>query len=124
MTKVKRTGSCGNSPKNKFVEGFSIAFCTADLEFLNEHITDDIEWHIVGEKIISGKQDFIEAVKARMEPLPPELNILHITQHGRTGAADGQLKFKNSIREFCNIYEFGSVKGIDMKLIRSYILDT
>ena len=53
MTEVERSGDCGNSPKNKLLEDLSVALYTSDAEFVLDRVTDDIQWNIVGEEVIS-----------------------------------------------------------------------
>ncbi|NLD17434.1 MAG: hypothetical protein GX666_07630 [Tissierellia bacterium] len=41
--KIIVTGTCGNSPKNKFVEDFTTALLENDGAFLNEYKDDDVD---------------------------------------------------------------------------------
>jgi len=53
------------------------------------------------------------------------LTIRHITTHGKAGAADGRIGFKNGkTRAFCNIYEFSNAKGTNVKEISSYAIES
>lgn len=53
-----------------------------------------------------------------------ELSIHHIATHGKAGAADGRIKFKNGkIHAFCHVYEFSNTKGTSVKEITSYVIE-
>lgn len=41
---IIRTGACGNSPKNKFVEDFTAALIEEDSEFIKEFTGEDFEF--------------------------------------------------------------------------------
>jgi hypothetical protein len=125
MTEVERSGDCGNSPKNKLLEDLSVALYTSDAEFVLDRVTDDIQWNIVGEEVISSTQDLAEAVGKVMNRKPRKLTILHVVTHGRAGAVNGRLGFGEAkTREFCHVYEFSNTKGTHVKAISSYMIDS
>jgi limonene-1,2-epoxide hydrolase len=114
---------CGNSPKNKFVEKFTIAFATGKAKLLLNHVTDDVCWNIVGDQIVQGKDDFAAAWKEMSSDQAVELRIHHIATHGKTGAVDGTLKLKSGrTRAFCDLYEFKGAQGKAVKEITSYLI--
>lgn len=124
MTKVIIGEDCGNSPKNIFVQELTIAFAKADSRFLLKNVTDDVRWNILGDQVIQGKDDFAEVLEERKNDQAAELSIHHIATHGKAGAADGKIKFKNGkIRAFCNVYEFSNTKGTSVKEITSYVIE-
>jgi hypothetical protein len=122
MTKVIISEDCGNSPKNLFLQKFTVAFAKMDTKFLVDNVTDDIHWNIVGDKIIRGKDDFASALQEMRSA--EEITILHIVTHGKSGAADGNLKFKSGRTfGFCDVYEFNNAKGQAIKNITSYVIE-
>jgi len=124
MTRVIISEDCGNSPKNIFVQELTIALAKGDLKFALNSVTDDIRWNIVGDKAIQGKDRFAEALEAKKNDKAVELNIHHIATHGKTGAVDGRIKFKNKkSNAFCHVYEFSNAKGIAIKEITSYEIE-
>ncbi|HEX6032823.1 MAG TPA: hypothetical protein VFY83_00265 [Anaerolineales bacterium] len=124
MTKVIIGEDCGNSPKNIFVQELTIAFAKADSRFLLKNVTDDVRWNILGNQLIQGKDRFAEALEEKKNDQAVELSIQHIATHGKTGAADGRIKFKTGITHaFCNVYEFSNTKGTSVKEITSYIIE-
>lgn len=124
MTKVIVGEDCGNSPKNIFVQELTIAFAKADSIFLLKNVTDDVRWHILGDHEIIGKDRFAEALEESKKQQALELSIHHVATHGKAGAADGRIKFKNGkTQAFCHVYEFSNAKGTLVKEITSYIIE-
>ena len=119
MTRVVIDEDCGNSPKNLFVQEFTIALVKCDLKSILDRVTDDVRWIVPGEKVIQGKDRFTEALE--QEGKAVELSIRHIATHGKTGAVDGMIKTGNGkTLAFCNVYEFSNAKGVSIKEIITY----
>ena len=124
MTKVMISEDCGNSPKNIFVQELTIAFAQGDTKFILSNVTDDVRWNMVGDRLIEGTEKIIEMLEQMKNEKPAELTIHHIATHGKAGAADGRLKFKNGKTvAYCNVYEFGNTKGKNVKEIISYEIE-
>ena len=124
MTEIIRSPDCGNSPKNKFVEDLEVAFAQRDTDFLLDSVADDIQWNIVGETTIRGK----DALKETLERIPQDcevtkITIDHVVTHGKVRAVNGIIKRKNDTTcEFCSVYEFSNTKGTNVRDITSYII--
>src|SRR5688572_23761904 len=124
MTKVIISEDCGNSPKNIFVQELTIAFAKGDTKFIQSNVTEDVRWNMVGDRIIEGKEKIIEMLEKMKDDKAVELNIRHIATHGKAGAADGSIKFKNgNTVAYCNVYEFSNTKGTSVKEITSYEIE-
>ena len=124
MTKVIIGEDCGNSPKNIFVQELTIAFAKGDTKFIRSNVTDDVRWNMVGDRLIEGKEKIIEMLEQMKNDKTAELTIQHIATHGKAGAADGMLKFKNGKTvAYCNVYEFSNTKGTSVKEITSYEIE-
>ncbi|WP_332699450.1 nuclear transport factor 2 family protein [Halalkalibacter lacteus] len=116
---------CGNSPKKKLLKELNIAFAENDIGFIMENITEDVYWNLIGEKLIQGKDNFVETLKQMKNRKVTEIHIRNIITHGSTGAVNGTyiLEDKNSYA-FCDIYNFTSAgKNSKIKEITSYIIE-
>lgn len=67
--KIIRSGECGNSPKNKFVEDYTLALIEKDIDYIVKHSTTDI---------------IIPTIDL---PKCKELVIVFAISHGRYGSA-------------------------------------
>jgi hypothetical protein len=123
MTRVIIGEDCGNSPKNIFVQEITIALAKGDVKSVLNSVTEDIRWSIVGDRVLQGTEQFVEALQEQKNEKVVELNIHHIATHGKAGAVDGALKFKHKSHAFCYVYEFSNAKGILVKEITSYIIE-
>ena len=122
--KVIRSEDCGNSPKNIFLEKLTIAIAKGDAKFILRSITEDIRWHMVGERVIEGKEDLKKVLQETKENAVAELTMYHITSLGKAGAVNGRLKVRGGrTQDFCSVYEFGNAKGVNVKEITLYVIE-
>lgn len=114
---------CGNAPKMEFIKQFNIAFAEADVEFIIESITDDIVWHVVGEKTIEGKSGFQAVLDGMHAYKIKELVVENILSHGKKGAASGIIKQENGQTfAYSDFYEFSGAKGTKIKKITTFLI--
>lgn len=52
MTKIKRSGMCGNSPKNQLVEELAIALILGDKSNLNQWLTEQASIRLIGRGLV------------------------------------------------------------------------
>jgi limonene-1,2-epoxide hydrolase len=124
MTKVMIAEDCGNSPKNIFVQDLTIALAKGDTKFILKHVTDDVRWNFVGDRLIEGKAKMGEILEQMKNDKATELTIHHIATHGKAGAVDGSMSFKKGKTiAYCNVYEFSNTKGTTVREISSYEIE-
>ncbi|KGP72399.1 nuclear transport factor 2 family protein [Pontibacillus yanchengensis] len=116
---------CGNSPKKEFLKQFTIAFSKGDLSFLEEAISNDIYWNILGNEVIEGKDQFIECCKHMKSDILSEVHMKTIITHGKSGAVEGMFNMKNQKRyAFCDMFQFtGAGKNAKIKELTSYVIE-
>jgi hypothetical protein len=98
--KVTRSGECGNSPKNAFVEDFIIALVLSDDP--GDRLSQDAQLPDIG----------LENATS--------LTILHAISHGRIGAANGEAVVNGETVAFAFVLEFTSTKGNCVRRIDFY----
>ena len=117
MTRICGSEDCGNSPKNSFVEKIAIALETGQVEAGD--FSEGVVWERGQADKVIGRQAVTEALASNHKP--DSLTIEHAISHGKTGAASGHVRFANGdTRRFCHVFEFTSVKGGSISIIRSY----
>lgn len=125
MTKITVNPSCGNSPKANFIRDFNIAFGTTDVNFLVQHISEDIAWTIYGDKVIEGKVAFKTAIEEMKDSVVEEMEIASIVTHGKAAASNGEMLMKEGLRyAYCHMYEFESPGKQIIRTIKSYVIKT
>ncbi len=113
----------------EFFQHFNEAFAKSDMDYIIANVTDEIIWNIVGDKIIRGKEAFIQEIKAMENENAAELKINHMITHGKTAAVDGIMKMTDQsgnikIYAFCDIYLLNGFKDAKIKEMTSYIIET
>lgn len=87
MTKITVKPDCGNAPKKELLKQLNIAFAKANSDFLTDIVSDDIEWDIMGDQKISGKEQFTRKLETLKSEKVSELMLDRILTHGKEGAA-------------------------------------
>ncbi|ALJ04858.1 DNA-binding protein [Pseudalgibacter alginicilyticus] len=123
MTKIISSPNCGNSPKMEFLKLFNIAFAKGDVAFLNENVTDDIVWNMIGDKKLEVIKAFTEELEKMQSVKASELILNQILSHGKEGAVNGVMTMENGKQyAFSDFYLFQSAKGEKLKEITSYCI--
>lgn len=112
---------CGNSPRKKFLVEFNRAFAECNVAYVLEHVSDEIVWDMVGNKVVSG----IAAMRQELETIAVEnadsLTLHSVITHGREAAANGEMHFPGGNHvAFCDVYTFTKTTGNTLKRITSY----
>lgn len=114
---------CGNAPKKELVKNLTVQFVTYDLDKAMDHMVDNVEWILVGDKPIVGKEQFKTELLKMSGNKATELTILSIITHGKEAAVHGEMTMEDgSVFGFADFYEFTSAKGTKVKSIMSYIV--
>jgi hypothetical protein len=125
MVKINVHADCGNSPKNIFLKDLSVAFGKGNISYIIEQVSDDIEWHIIGDKRIQGKADFVAEWEQMQTQKAVEVTIATVISHGKFGSVNGEIITQDGkTYAYCDVYEFTNVKGTSIKSITSYVIET
>ncbi len=124
MTKIILQTDCGNSPKREFLKDLTIAFAKYDLKFISSSLSDDVQWTLIGDQKVEGKVAFLKSLKEMQDVKTAELQIQHISTHGKEGAINGEMILENGQKyAFCDVYEFTNTRGTMVKSIDSYVIE-
>ena len=122
--KLTVTPDCGNAPKKAFLRDFNMAFARADIPALLAAVTDDFRWEMVGDKVISGKEAFANALESMKQHTASELVLDAIITHGREAAVAGTMVMADGKRfRFADIYTFRGAKGDKIAALTSYVVE-
>lgn len=112
--------------KEKFIKDLNRAFAKADVPFILDCMTEDIEWEMVGGNISRGKAE-IEKEMATMKDFETlEMEVDNVITHGKLASATGSFKMKEKDMEksykFCDIYEFNGFKNAKIRKMTSFVI--
>lgn len=111
------------SPVHEFLLEFNVALAGGNFDKVSKCITDDVIWHLAGEGIIEGKNEFLEVVKEMQENRVMEIYIEKIVCHDQEGALNGVIKYGNQRNfAFADIYSVTKGKYIKINEMTSYLI--
>lgn len=97
----------------------AIALATGDAAAARPLLAEHAEWEIVGRGTIAGR-DAITATLAQARTTP-QVTIGRVLIDGPLGVVEGSLALSpGHVRRFCDVYEFSSVQGPDVRRITSW----
>lgn len=102
--------------KNKeIVKKLDASFTEGKFEDFFSLCTDDVEWNMVGDKTVKGKDSIREWLSSMGEMEPPKINNRTLIAEGDSIAAHGEMTMKNKEGEtsnysYCDIYRFENEK--------------
>lgn|SRR5690606_12586159 len=121
--KIISPKDCDNAPKKRILKEFIIACAKKDIDFITEHTLTDINWTIVNDTTLLGREEVIHTLVNKMPKQIIEIELTNIITHGHTAAANGVVKFEDDrIYSFCNVYRFVSPGKNTLKEITSYVI--
>lgn len=101
-----------------------MAFANSDIHALEDMVSDDIVWEMLGDKTISGKPEFIAALKSMKDMDIVECKLETAISHGKSASASGLMVMKDGKAfAFADVYQFSSVKGDRIKHMKSYVIE-
>ncbi|MGM0898000.1 MAG: nuclear transport factor 2 family protein [Bacillota bacterium] len=77
------------SSTTDFLRDFNDAFFHGNQQFIEDHVTDDVEWVMVGAVPLKGKQALIDAAFGMQDYTQLEFHIDMVVTEGQTGAVKG-----------------------------------
>ena len=112
---------CGNSPRKQFIVEFNRAFAEVDVDFVLDHVSDDIVWDMVGSKGVHGKTAMRKEMESMMAAEASALVLHGVITQEREAAANGELHYSGGEKiAFCDVYQFTNTTANTMKRITSY----
>ncbi len=113
---------CDNAPKRRLIKDINLAYAHADLENLLSYFHQDIDWEMVGDQKIVGK----DAVSAFLGTVSfnkaDSIEIETIISHGKFASAMGKIRYGTNIIAFNDTYEFTSAGSGILKKIYSFAI--
>nr|WP_294794454.1 hypothetical protein [uncultured Mucilaginibacter sp.] len=123
MAKIIVQPDCGNAPRKLFLKDFNSALANGDIDFITANISEKIDWEIVGQSSVTGKQDYLKALHLHQLWKVKELVIDTIITHGPDASVSGQIIAADKSKfAFCDVYKFKGAGGTIINSIRTFII--
>ncbi len=117
------------SKTEEFLRKINKAIAEVDDQFLLNNVTDDFCWKIVGERTISGKSEFSEALEQMREMPLMKIDIRNVIIEDGSGIVEGIVVGRNRIGQkkyfgFCDVYSLeGTGEELKISKMNSYVID-
>jgi ketosteroid isomerase-like protein len=108
------------STQKRIVEQANAAFGRNDMDAFLNLCTDNIEWTMVGDSTVRGKQPIREWLKS-MDPGTPKIKVDQIVADGDTAVACGSFVMKDVSYDFFDVYRF---EGNRIASLRAFVVKT
>jgi ketosteroid isomerase-like protein len=82
---------CDNASKKQVIRDFNIAFAKSDVTGVLSFLTDEVEWDMVGNKVLQGKTAVAIELNQMAETDFQSLTLDIVLTHGKFGTAVGSL---------------------------------
>ena len=105
------------------VKELSEAFAKGNMDYIMDHVTENISWHFVGERYLHGK----EAVRELLEPMrgvaASEYRTKNIMLYRNKAVVEGTMKMPSEDSyAFCDVYTFDEVQHDKLAQLSAYIM--
>lgn len=113
---------CGNAPRKAVIRDFTIALYNRDFSAVIAALREDVEWHIIGERTLTGHDEVSQWITQSAQG--KELRIATVITHGTDCGVDGVLTHGDGRHvAFCHLLFFTSgAKSAKIKEVRSYLI--
>lgn len=108
--RINLSSTCGNSPKNKFVEDYTLALLSFDFDNLKKMSTDNIKISIPDRTLIEGQAKLTD-IKNYIKTDIEEITIDSSISHGKYGCALSEISDKKSSYKISFHYIFKNMKA-------------
>jgi len=123
MVELEINADCGNSPRREFLKEFNSAFAKGDTSFIEANLTEEVSWHMVGDRTITGKPAFVAELESMKTSPVKKLVLQTVVTHGRDASASGEMHMATGeVYAFCDVYAFAKASGTTLKSITSYVI--
>ena len=98
----------------------NLAFLQERWDVIDQHLSDDVSWHIIGDRKLSGKDEFLQFLKGMESPNAKSLTFDNIWVEGPEIISRGSVQLETSEAVgFADFYIFEDKK---IKRLTSYVI--
>jgi ketosteroid isomerase-like protein len=107
----------------QLLQAANTAILKGDYEGFLKHCTEDTQWHLIGDRTLSGK-DMVRQWMAEIYQKPPVSKVTHLISEGDWLTALGEITSKddqgNEVRyDYCDVWR---VEGDKLAELRAFVI--
>jgi ketosteroid isomerase-like protein len=111
-----------------FLQELNAAFERGDVDFILDHVADDIHWNMVGDSVVEGKEALREEMLAPDEGRLPKLHVESIITHGNRAAVEGTMTLPDQngavkTYAFCDLYEMSGSGSDKVRALKAFVIE-
>lgn len=123
MANIQIQPDCGNAPRKLFLKELLIAIAEGNIKHVQEVIPEHISWDIVGQKQITGQQQYLKELKGHAIWKIRELVVDTIITHGPDASVSGRVTAADkSTYKFCDVYRFKGAGDATINSITTFLI--
>ncbi|MDE0584406.1 nuclear transport factor 2 family protein [Planococcus sp. A6] len=112
-----------------FLRDFNDAFFKGRKEFIEQHVSDDVEWIMVGTMPLKGRQALVDAAFGMQDYTQMAFKIDTVIAEGHEGVVKGVMTAKGgNNRErtycYCDFYEWKGDSKLEITKMTSFVVET
>ncbi|WP_434399377.1 nuclear transport factor 2 family protein [Planococcus sp. 11815] len=117
------------SSTTDFLRDFNDAFFNGKKEFIEQHVSDDVEWIMVGTMPLKGRQALVDAAFGMQDYTQMAFEVDTVIAAGQEGAVKGVMTAKGgNDRErkycYCDFYEWQGDGEPQITKMTSFVVET
>ncbi len=122
---VQINEDCSYSPRKEFIRDLNVAFAEGDVDFIKQHVSEDIRWEFVGSWVKNGKDEFFEELERVKNSSVQKLYLDCIIAYEDRASCNGIIYMENGNQySFANVFRFRSADSNRVSGITSYMINT
>ncbi|MCM3759784.1 nuclear transport factor 2 family protein [Alkalihalobacillus oceani] len=108
-----------------FIREFDEAFTSGNLSWIAEHVTEDIEWTVVGEPTVKGKQALLDGVSQMMAQPLEEHQLLRVVADQQIAVVEGtmEMEVEQGVKHAFSVCDLYDLEDGKVKALTTYVVD-
>lgn len=124
MANIQIQPDCGNAPRKLLLKDLLTAIVEANTKHLLEVIAENISWDIVGQKQITGQEQYMKELKGHALWKAKEVIVDTIITHGPDASMNGRITAADKTTyKFCDVYRFKSAGSATISSITTFLIE-
>ncbi|MCM3715111.1 nuclear transport factor 2 family protein [Alkalihalobacillus oceani] len=108
-----------------FIREFDQAFTSGNLTWIAEHVVEDIEWTVIGEPALKGKQALLDGISQMMAQPLEEHQLLRVVANQQWAVVEGtmEMEVEQGIRHAFSVCDLYDLEDGKVKALTTYVVD-